>query len=55
MTTSATETTLPRASAAVVTDDTLTVDLIDGRTVSVPLPGTRGCFMRHPRSAANGS
>ena len=37
MTTSATETTLPRASAAVVTDDTLTVDLVDGRSVSVPL------------------
>ena len=37
MTTSATETTLPRASAAMVTDDTLTVDLVDGRSVSVPL------------------
>lgn len=37
MTTSATETTLPRASAAVVTGDTLTVDLVDGRSVSVPL------------------
>jgi Protein of unknown function (DUF2442) len=37
MTTSATETTLPLASAAVVTDDTLTVDLVDGRSVSVPL------------------
>jgi hypothetical protein len=37
MTTSTTETTLPRASAAVVTDDTLTVDLVDGRSVSVPL------------------
>jgi hypothetical protein len=37
MTTSVTETLLPRASAAVVTDDTLTVDLVDGRSVSVPL------------------
>jgi hypothetical protein len=37
MTTSATETTLPRTSAVVVTDDTLTVDLVDGRSVSVPL------------------
>ena len=37
MTTSATETTLPRASTAVVTVDTLTVDLVDGRSVSVPL------------------
>ena len=28
---------LPAASAVVVTDDTLTVDLSDGRTLSVPL------------------
>jgi hypothetical protein len=37
MTTSAPEATLPLATAVVVTDDTLTVDLADGRSVSVPL------------------
>jgi hypothetical protein len=37
MTTSATETTTPLATRVVVTDDTLTVDLSDGRTLSVPL------------------
>jgi hypothetical protein len=37
MTTSATETTTPLATGVAVTDDTLTVDLSDGRTVSVPL------------------
>lgn len=36
MTSSATETT-PLATQVAVTDDTLTVDLSDGRTVSVPL------------------
>jgi len=38
MTTSATETTTPLATGLAVTEDTLTVDLSDGRTVSVPLP-----------------
>lgn len=37
MTTSAAETTTPLATAVALTDDTLTVDLNDGRTVSVPL------------------
>lgn len=37
MTTSATETTTPLATRVAVTDDTLTVDLSDGRTLSVPL------------------
>jgi hypothetical protein len=37
MTTSATETTTPLAVGVAVTDDTLTIDLSDGRTVSVPL------------------
>jgi len=37
MTTSATETSTPMATCVSVTDDTLTVDLSDGRTVSVPL------------------
>ena len=37
MSTSATETVLPLATSVAVTDDTLTVDLRDGRTVSVPL------------------
>lgn len=37
MTTSATDTTTPLATGVAVTDDTLTVDLSDGRTLSVPL------------------
>jgi hypothetical protein len=37
MTTSAPETTLPLATAVAVTDDTLTIDLADGRSMSVPL------------------
>jgi hypothetical protein len=37
MTISATETAAPIATGIVVTGDTLTVDLSDGRTLSVPL------------------
>jgi hypothetical protein len=37
MTTSTTETVMPLATAVEVTDDTLTVELSDARTVSVPL------------------
>jgi hypothetical protein len=37
MTTSATETTAPLATSVAVSEDTLTVDLADGRSVSVPL------------------
>ena len=37
MTTSVTETTIPLATAVVVTDDTLTVELTDGRSISAPL------------------
>jgi hypothetical protein len=37
MTTSATDTVFPLATAVVVTEDALIVDLNDGRTVSVPL------------------
>jgi hypothetical protein len=37
MTTSAPEITAPLAVGVAVTDDTLTIDLSDGRTVSVPL------------------
>jgi hypothetical protein len=37
MTSSLTEIAVPAASNVVVTDDTLTVDLSDGRTISVPL------------------
>jgi Protein of unknown function (DUF2442) len=37
MTSSPIEVTLPHATNVVVTDDTLTVDLSDGRTISVPL------------------
>jgi hypothetical protein len=37
MTTSTTETVVPLATAVEVTDDTLTVELSDARTVSVPL------------------
>jgi len=37
MTSSLTEIAIPAAMNVVVTDDTLTVDLSDGRTISVPL------------------
>jgi hypothetical protein len=37
MSSSAIEIRPPRAQSVVVTDDSLTVDLVDGRTVSVPL------------------
>jgi hypothetical protein len=37
MSSSAIEPRPPRAQGVIVTDDSLTVDLIDGRTVSVPL------------------
>jgi hypothetical protein len=37
MTSSLTEIAVPAATDIVVTDDTLTVDLSDGRTISVPL------------------
>lgn len=37
MNTSLIEIKLPRAQNATVTENTLTVDLIDGRTISVPL------------------
>lgn len=38
MSSSAIEIRPPRAQSVAVTDDSLTVDLVDGRTVSVPLP-----------------
>jgi len=37
MSSSAIELNIPLATKVVVTDDTLTVDLSDGRTISVPL------------------
>ena len=37
MSTSAVEIDVPNAQSVTVTDDTLTVDLSDGRTISVPL------------------
>ena len=37
MSSSATELKIPHATHVVVTDDTLTVDLNDGRTIAVPL------------------
>lgn len=37
MTTLTTETRVPQAAAVSLTEDTLTVDLSDGRTISVPL------------------
>ena len=37
MTTSAVEIEVPNAESMTVTDDTLSVDLSDGRTISVPL------------------
>jgi len=37
MNTSVTEIVIPIASSVTITDDTLCVDLLDGRTISVPL------------------
>jgi hypothetical protein len=37
MTSSLIEIAVPAATSVIVTDDTLTVDLSDGRTISVPL------------------
>ena len=37
MTTSATELAVPVATTIAITDDTLTAELMDGRTISVPL------------------
>jgi len=37
MNTSVTEIVVPVASSVAITDDTLCVDLLDGRTISVPL------------------
>jgi Protein of unknown function (DUF2442) len=37
MATSVTEAVIPLATAVAVTDDTLTVELTDGRSISVPL------------------
>ena len=37
MTTSTTEVTVPKAEEVIVTEDTLTAELADGRTISVPL------------------
>ena len=37
MNTSVTEIVIPVASLVAITDDTLRVDLLDGRTISVPL------------------
>jgi hypothetical protein len=37
MTSSVTEATVPLATGVALTDDTLTIELSDGRTVSVPL------------------
>lgn len=53
MTTSATETVMPLALGAVVTDDTLTVDLNDGRTVSVPLAWYPRLLHAAPAERAN--
>ena len=38
-----------------ISEDTLTVDLMDGRTISVPCCGTRGCSPARPSSARSGS
>ena len=37
-----------------VTDEAISVDLFDGRTITVPRLGTRVCCMRHPRSVRTG-
>lgn len=36
------------------TKDTLRVDLVDGRTIIVPLAGIPGCCMLRPRSEITG-
>lgn len=36
---------LPTIQQVTITDDTLSVDVSDGRTISVPWPGIRACCM----------
>jgi hypothetical protein len=43
-----------RVQQAVITEDSLTVELADGRSVSVPWRGTRDCYMGVSRSAIPG-
>jgi len=53
MSSSAIELTIPLATNVVVTDDTLTVDLSDGRTISVPLAWYPRLFHGTPDERAN--
>jgi len=43
--------TLPRIVSVMVTDDTVSVDLEDGRTIAVPIAGIRVWRMAHQLSA----
>jgi len=38
-----------------VTDDAISVDLFDGRTITVPLHGTHVCYMRRLSSGRTGA
>jgi len=46
---------IPLAQSVTVTEDTLHVDLSDGRTISVPSPGIHACFMPRPTNAKLGA
>lgn len=53
MTISAVEIELPRAESVTVTEDTLTVELSDGRTISVPLAWYPRLFHASPEERSN--
>ena len=53
MTISAVEIELPRAESVTVTEDALTVELSDGRTISVPLAWYPRLFHATPEERSN--
>ena len=55
MATSIVKLEVPGATDLAVSEDTLTAELADGRTISVPLACTRGWPTPRPRSAAGGN
>ena len=52
---STTEISVPEAMTVAVTEDTLTAELSDGRTISVPLAGIPAWCMPRRRSEATGN
>lgn len=44
---------IPKAQQVVISDDTLTVDLSDGRTISVPLAWYPRLLHRNPKERNN--